>query len=180
MKNPEIYKELKNEIDTATATGKLSNPVKYAEAAELPLMCAVVKEALRIHPAIQLSLPRLVPKGGLQVCGAFIPAGYKVGMNALLVHLDRGVFGPDAEEFNPSRWLQPNTADMDRALLSFGAGSRTCTGKNISIAEMYKLVPGMLRRYKMELCEPEKDWVIVNYGFAKQKGVVVRLTRLEY
>ena len=49
--------------------------------------------------------------------------------------MDKTVFGEDAEEFNPERWLESEerTREMEKYLITFGAGSRTCVGKNISL-----------------------------------------------
>jgi len=38
---------------------------------------------------------------------------------------------------------------MNGTMLQFGMGSRTCIGKNISLLEIYKLVPSMLRRFEV-------------------------------
>ena len=38
---------------------------------------------------------------------------------------------------------------MDGNMFQFGAGSRTCIGKNISLLEVYKLVPSFLRRFEV-------------------------------
>jgi len=58
-----------------------------------------------------------------------------VGMNAHVVHRDKGVFGEDADLFRPERWLESEARnkEMEKYLLTFGAGSRTCVGKNISL-----------------------------------------------
>lgn len=40
---------------------------------ELPLLDAVVNEALRLHPAAPASLPRRTPFGGKVLGGYFIP-----------------------------------------------------------------------------------------------------------
>jgi hypothetical protein len=38
---------------------------------------------------------------------------------------------------------------MSSTLLHFGMGARTCIGKNISLLEVYKLVPTLLRRFEV-------------------------------
>ncbi len=133
LKNPKIYAQLQQEIDTATTQGSLSSPPKYSEAIQLPLLCASVKEGMRLHPSVGLTMPRLVPKGGMILCDQYIPEGYSVGMNGAVVHYDKRVFGPDADQFRPQRWLERDAKMMDKYMLHFGAGTRTCIGKNVSI-----------------------------------------------
>lgn len=134
MRCPVAYERLLSELDTATESGALSAPnVKYAEAVKLPYLIAVVKEAMRMHPSVGLTMPRIIPAGGTHIGGHFIPAGYRVGLNGAVVHYDKNVFGEDAGEFNPERWLREDATNMDRYMIQFGAGTRTCIGKNVSV-----------------------------------------------
>ena len=75
MKNPEVYAELIEEIDDATTSGQLSSPPTFREASELPFLCATIKEAMRLHPSVGLTMPRITPAGGLEVAGRHIPPG---------------------------------------------------------------------------------------------------------
>ena len=69
------------------------------------------------------------------------------------------VFGEDADVYRPERWLEGEGTDastlarMKRSMFQFGAGSRTCIGKNISLMETYKMVPSVLRKF--EVCYSE-------------------------
>lgn len=67
---------------------------------------AVIKEALRMHPATGLLLWRVVPEGGAELCGKFFPAGTAVGLNTWCAHYNEDVFGVDARLFRPERWIE--------------------------------------------------------------------------
>lgn len=41
---------------------------------------------------------------------------------------------------------------MEKSYMPFGCGSRTCIGKNISLLEMNKLIPVIVRDFDLELC----------------------------
>lgn len=76
---------------------------------------------MRMHPGVQYPLERIVPSGGARLCGFEIPAGTIVGMNAAVVHRNQDVFGADANEFRPERWLdedEERVKTMDRHLLT--------------------------------------------------------------
>ncbi|KAK4935422.1 hypothetical protein LTR10_023527 [Elasticomyces elasticus] len=176
MRYPAVYDQLLQEIDTAADNGQLSSPVKYAEAVKLPFLCACIKEALRVHPGVALTMARKAPAEGIELCGTYIPAGYRVGMNGAVIHFDKSIFGPDADEYRPSRWLEGDTSTMDKCMLQFGAGTRTCIGKNISLAELHKLIPYLLRNFKVEMWEKDKVWKTRNLWFNKQVGLEVRVT----
>jgi len=167
---------LQKEIDEADAQGKLSESVTFAESNGLPYLIAVIKEATRIHPSVQLCMPRLVPAGGAKICGEYFPAGVTVGCNPFVIHRDYRVFGEDADEFRPERWLDEKRAkEMDKYIITFGAGNRTCVGKNISLMEMQKLVPQLLRYFDFELADKDAEWTTLNRWFNSQRGLNVIL-----
>lgn len=80
---------------------------------------------MRLHPSVGLTMPRIVPAGGIEVAGRKIPQGYRIGMNAAVIHRDKSIFGYDADEFRPSRWFEGDATVRERHLLTFGAGTRT-------------------------------------------------------
>ncbi|TPX07530.1 uncharacterized protein E0L32_002133 [Thyridium curvatum] len=176
MKNPSAYNTLVEEIDNATRAGDLSVPaIRYQEAIKLPYLDACCKEGMRLHPSVGYHLPRTVPQGGCSILGEWFPEGSRVGVNAAVIHFDRSIFGEDADEFRPERWFRPEAVKMDRYMFQFGGGSRTCIGKNISLCEMYKMIPQLLRSYHLELAEPDQQWSCHNYWFHKPSNVRTRI-----
>lgn len=179
-RTPAAYRKLLAEIDDADKTGQLSDPVTFAEAQKLLYFQAVIKEALRMHPAVGLLLERVVPPGGAELGDIELPAGTVVGMNPWVAARDKAVYGDDAYTFRPERWLEASDERlkaMDRNFLAFGAGARTCLGKNISLLEMSKLVPQVLRRFDFELADPAKEWTLHDYWFVRQTGLICRVKR---
>jgi len=78
LKNPEKKKKLVDEIDHMLAEGTLSDPVTLDQADKMPYLQACMYEALRLHPAVGMSLPRVVPPGGMEIDGTFVPAGVRI------------------------------------------------------------------------------------------------------
>lgn len=160
LRSPSAMDKLLTELSAESESGRFTKNddiaytglVKWNEVRELPYLSAVINEALRCHPAAGLPLERVVPKQGLRIDGRFIPGGTIVGCSAWVVHRDESVFGSRPSEFRPERWInasQEQQAKMRNCLLSFGSGSRTCAGKNVSLLEMYKLVPAVLRTFEV-------------------------------
>ncbi|KAJ5629935.1 cytochrome P450 [Penicillium herquei] len=175
---PSVYRKLQIEVDNADKLGKLSEYITYAECLELPYLQAVMKEAMRCHPGVSYPLERVVPEGGTTLCGVYLEAGTIVGMNPAVIHHDKSIFGEDAADFRPERWIDSSEEQvklMDRHLMTFGYGSRTCIGKNISIMEMGKLVPQIIRKFEMEWASDQPEWHVGTFWFAKQHGVICRL-----
>ncbi|EME48617.1 hypothetical protein DOTSEDRAFT_84193 [Dothistroma septosporum NZE10] len=160
--------------------GELSDPVTFSEAQAMLYLQAVIKEALRMHQAVGLSLERLVPRGGAEVGGVWSEGGTVVGMNPWVSARDEETYGKDAYTFRPERWLEANEDKlklMERNFLAFGAGARTCLSKNVSILEMSKLLPQLYRRFDFELTDPTKEWTLHDYWSVSQTGLICTIKR---
>ena len=73
-KHPDILWKLRGEIDERRIRGEISSPISFKQAQKIPYLQAVIKEALRIHPATGMILGRVVPEGGSTIAGQFFPA----------------------------------------------------------------------------------------------------------
>jgi cytochrome P450 len=186
LKNPASLSQLMAELDLAAKEDKLSTPCPtWTETQQnLPYLRAVVKEGLRMNPALSLPLERVVPKEGLTLqhedgtTPTFLPQGTVVGINPWVFHRSPAIFGTTAEQWNPSRWLSAEeceTKSMEHSLLAFGAGKRSCLGKNIAMLELHKLVPAMLLRFQIELADPAKEWEVSNAWVLNHTGLNVKL-----
>ncbi|PYI11789.1 cytochrome P450 family protein [Aspergillus sclerotiicarbonarius CBS 121057] len=175
LKSHECLSKLRDEIEDRKCQGRLSDPVRLEEANDMPYLQACMYEALRLHPAVGMNLPRVVPKEGIVIDGCFLPGGTTVGVNPWVVHRDPSVFGDDVEAFRPERWLAEKTGDMKRYFFAFGGGARLCIGKNISWMEMSKMIPTLLNRFEIQLAEPDANWKETCWWFVKQEGVMVKL-----
>ncbi|CAK7233233.1 hypothetical protein SEUCBS140593_008533 [Sporothrix eucalyptigena] len=180
LTHPASLAKLRHELATARAEGRLSDVVTWKESRDLSYLDACIKEAGRLHSPVGLAMERVVAAPqGMEVCGTHLPKGTVVGLNPWVVHRDKRIFGEDADEWNPDRWLRPKDeqrAAMERSLLTFGAGHRTCLGKNISYLEIYKLIPTLFARYDITFETPD-EWKLVNHWLVFQEGfnVTVRI-----
>lgn len=77
LKNPDYKRQLVEEVDARRRQGKLSSPVTLEESKHMPYLQACMYEALRCHPAVGMSLPRVTPSGGIEIDGFFIPEGVR-------------------------------------------------------------------------------------------------------
>lgn len=158
LKNPQCYRKLMEEIDTAIKVGDIQNRftglVTWAESQRLPYLDACIKEAFRLHPAVGLPLERIVPAGGAEILGERVAADTIVGCSAWVIHRRPEVFGEDADSYRPERWIdadKQSLKEMEGSMFHFGMGARTCIGKNISLLEIYKVVPAFLRRFEVHV-----------------------------
>jgi cytochrome P450 len=174
-----VYSTLVSEILSARKSGSLSDKVTWAEAQQLPYFQACLKEAMRIRPAVGLNISRLIPPGGAEIDGTWLPEGTSVAVNGWVLHRDKKVFGEDAEEYRPERWLKDEeTAKyMERYMFQFGGGSHLCIGRNLALLEMNKVLPRLLQDYHLQLVYPGRPLRSNTTFFVVQTGLEVLITK---
>ena len=149
LKQPWILQRLVTELDQYH--GPLPVPFRIARF-EMPFCGAIVREALRRHFAFIGMMERQTPPCGVVMPdGRRLPGGVVIGMHGDLIGRDRAIFGEDADEFNPLRWLarpgepeakyQERLRAMNAHDLAFGHGPRGCIGKHVAEMEIYKFIP---------------------------------------
>lgn len=52
---------------------------------------------------------------------------------------------------------------------SFGGGSRTCIGKNVSLLEMTKVVPQIVRKFEFVFADEGREWKVWSSWFVFQE-----------
>ncbi|KAK3109792.1 hypothetical protein LTR53_016571 [Teratosphaeriaceae sp. CCFEE 6253] len=124
LTHPEYARKLQAELDDLSSTGQMGDPVTFQQAQQMPYLQAVIKEALRVHPAVGQPLSRIVPPGGAEIAGRYFPAGSSIGVNPWVLHRNPDVFGDDADAFRPERWLDEDrekVLSMDQAIFTVRA-----------------------------------------------------------
>ncbi|KAH7205127.1 cytochrome P450 [Fusarium redolens] len=152
ISHPEAYDALKTEIRPAMLKTAEDYDLKSIE--QLPYLTACVKESLRIASAVPSRLPRVVPPSqskasSLIVDGKVIPPGSVVSISSYTVHGDQEIWGADAQEFNPSRWLGPRGKQLEKYLVTFSKGARSCLGINLAHAELTIALAMFTSRFDM-------------------------------
>jgi len=140
----------KRVYDTLTAALKLAwpdkdVPVRYETLEKLPYLTAVIKESLRMAHGVVTPLPRIVGPVDSEISGVLIPAGTVVSMGATILHRNPEIF-PNPTAFDPSRWLQENCSELEKYLVSFSKGPRSCLGINLAWCELYLILGTVFRK----------------------------------
>ncbi|KAG7038932.1 cytochrome P450 oxidoreductase [Colletotrichum scovillei] len=176
--HPVVLQRLREDIDAKFA--ELDNPefIPFKDAQAMSFLQACIKESLRLHPATGLPLARVVPKGGVNLLGRDFNEGCVVGVNTWVLHRNKDVFGADADDYRPDRWFSQDKEHislMESNWIPFGVGSRTCIGKNISLLEINKLVPILVKTFDFTPVEPERIRH-ENYWLVKQVDMLCKVS----
>lgn len=98
--------------------------VRYEQIKNLPYLNACVKEALRLHSTVGTGLPRVVPPGKeFTFGGQTFKAGSVISVPSFTTNRS-SVWGSDAEEFRPERWLDTNADSLNKYFVPFSVGPR--------------------------------------------------------
>jgi len=127
--------------------------------ARLKYLDAVMHEGLRMYPPVPATLPRVVPQGGAEVCGTFLPEGVSVGVPQYATyHSPLNFTEPDS--FRPQRWMGDEKYKNDQlaCVEAFSVGPRNCIGKNLAYHEFRMILAATLLHYDLSLCEESRDW----------------------
>ncbi|KAH7355744.1 cytochrome P450 [Pyrenochaeta sp. MPI-SDFR-AT-0127] len=184
LKRPHDYAHVQREVDEAYLQSSLTKPgqLDYLLAEKIPFLNACVKEATRLNPSILWQLPRETPPEGVIIAGHFIPGGSTVSTSPLSQNRCKEVFGDDADEWRPERWLvceKGSTAEqvreMDKYNLTFGHGSRTCIGRNLALVELHKFVGQFARQFDAEFVNKQTPFKPRSQWFFLQEDMMVKL-----
>nr|CAB3497466.1 unnamed protein product [Digitaria exilis] len=152
IRRPAMMKKVQEEI--RAAVGDKAERVHHDDLPKLRYLKMVVKETLRLHPAVPLLLPRETLRH-VGICGYDVPAKTRVLVNAWAIGRDPAIWGNNPEVFDPDRFDGSDT-DFNGAhfeLLPFGAGRRMCPGMAMGLATVTFTLANLLYCFDWALPE---------------------------
>ncbi|KAF7810152.1 geraniol 8-hydroxylase-like [Senna tora] len=169
MRNPEVMKKAQEELDSVVG---IDNVVEESHIHKLPYLLAVMKETLRLHPALPLLVPHC-PSESCTVGGYTIPEGSRVFVNVWAIQRDPTIWDRPLE-FDPSRFLDDGKWDYSGSDLNyfpFGSGRRICAG--IAMAERMFLysVATLVHSFDWKMPQEQKLDVSEKFGIVLKKKI---------
>ncbi|ORY67113.1 benzoate 4-monooxygenase cytochrome P450 [Pseudomassariella vexata] len=155
IRHSNAWQRVRDEIDAA---GLKDGVVSYVDTQRLPFLQACIKETLRIFGPVPMGLPRLAPEGGIIFGNREFPKGTVLSVNAWVMHHSKEIWGSDARQFNPNRWLGNDSIVLEKFLMPFGAGYAACPGQNLAKIELSKITAMLVRDYDIRQVDPSQKW----------------------
>uniref|UniRef100_A0A914LXT2 Cytochrome P450 n=1 Tax=Meloidogyne incognita TaxID=6306 RepID=A0A914LXT2_MELIC len=82
--------------------------------------------------------------------------GTNISIDSLTLHRDPKLWGEDAEEFKPERWLNGGELAF---YYPFGGGPRICIGLRFAIMETKMILVRLLKTFELKRCLETEDFL---------------------
>ncbi|KAJ8093037.1 hypothetical protein PM082_020518 [Marasmius tenuissimus] len=161
--HPDVQRKLRDELLSLPT----QNP-NMDELNSLPYLDAFVRETLRVHAPVP-GTTRVAMRDGIIPLGepvggrdyVEISKGQVIFINILALNRSKKVWGEDAREFKPERWLNGSVdtslPGVWGSMMTFLGGARSCIGYRFSLVEMKALLFVLVRSFEYELGVPKED-----------------------
>nr|AHL83556.1 flavonoid-3'-hydroxylase [Iris x hollandica] len=179
IRHPDILRKAQEELDSVVGRERL---VSESDLPNLPVLQAVVKETLRLHPSTPLSLPRMSSEECV-IGGYRIPKHATPLVNVWAIGRDPSVW-TDPLEFRPARFLPGGEREHvdvrgnDFEVIPFGAGRRICAGMSLGIRMVQLMTATIVHAFDWTLpggFKPEHLDMEEAYGLTLQRAVPLDL-----
>ncbi|KAG6362091.1 hypothetical protein INS49_010320 [Diaporthe citri] len=151
LKHPDKLQKCYQEVDEVLG----DNAIELEHIPRLKYLWATMRETLRyLGPISSIQRHR---KRETVIGGKYrIQPDWAVMLNFRGLHHDTSVYGADAGEFRPERFLEGGwEQNPQNAWKAFGTGARGCPGKAIAEQEMILAWALVFQRFNIELADPE-------------------------
>lgn len=142
-RHPEVRQKLEAEIDSVLG----DQPATYEDMRRLTYTEMVLKEALRLYPAVWLTSRQ--PLQEVEIMGNKVAKGSIIFVSPFVSHRQPDQFEKPTE-FDPERFAgRPERNWPDCRYFPFGAGSHICAGAEYAIAESTIILAAIIRKARL-------------------------------
>ncbi|KAK0184815.1 cytochrome P450 [Armillaria mellea] len=150
---PDVCSRLREEILTRIGATRTPN---FEDIKEMKYLRAVINETLRLYPAVPFNIRESIsattfPSEDPSEKPFYIPGNTKISYSVFLMHRRKDLWGPDAEEFDPDRFLDHRLkqylAPNPFIFLPFNAGPRICPGQQFAYNEISFMLVRLLQNF---------------------------------
>ncbi|KAG9093817.1 hypothetical protein FS749_013684 [Ceratobasidium sp. UAMH 11750] len=143
------------------ATFGTSQHPSFEELRGMKYLRAFINEVFRLFPPVPFNERTAVRSTVFRSGGQkfYVPKGAQVPISVLHMHRRKDLWGPDADDFDPERWLDERmkkyVAPNPFIFIPFGAGPRICLGQQFAYNESSYFLVRLLQRVDQIVLAPE-------------------------
>ncbi|MEO6473452.1 MAG: cytochrome P450 [Aeromicrobium sp.] len=145
-RDPEALAKVQAETDAILGSDPDAEPT-FEQVAKFRYLRRVLDEGLRLWPTAPAFTRS--PREETTIGGKYVmrPEDWAIVILPM-IHRDKAVWGADADEFNPDRFMPENSRGrMPQTYKPFGTGERSCIGRQFALHESILVLARMLHRY---------------------------------
>lgn len=150
LHSPKTLLEARAELERTIGEGNL---LEESDITRLPYLQAVIKETLRLHPAVPFLLPH---KAGAdaEIGGFTVPKNAQVLVNVWAIGRDPSLW-EDPNSFVPERFLESGIDHRGQnfELIPFGSGRRICPGLPLAMRMLHLMLGSLILSFDWELAD---------------------------
>jgi cytochrome P450 len=187
IKNNNILDKLLEEITLYYNTSTFDiNNINWDNIKKMPYLKVVLKEVLRLHPSVPANFKYCInddylPNRNNSELPYFIKNGTYIQINSYTLHRIKNLWGDNANEFYPERWLNKEyTKNLHPyQYIPFHSGPRRCLGEKLALNEASILICKILLKYKFTFIENKKIQYSNSLTLPIQNGLFVNIIKTD-
>lgn len=171
--NPQVERKIQDELRENLPElfdGKMVAPT-VDQLQGLVYLDAAIKESLRLYPVVPSNV-RQANRDVVLSDGTFIAMGTNVCFHSYVLARMEWVWGVDAKQYNPDRWIDPETGKSVQVspfkFNVFLAGSRICLGMNLALLQIKMVASSLLSHFHLEAV-PDQEIAFASHITLKMK-----------
>ncbi|XP_017793323.1 PREDICTED: probable cytochrome P450 304a1 [Habropoda laboriosa] len=150
MHNPEVLKNIQEEIDRVVGSGRL---VTWEDRTSLPYTEATIREALRFETITPFGVFHKT-LNDTTLSGFDIPKNTLIVTNLTALNTDPEFWG-DPENFRPERFLKEDGQLGKDFTFVFGLGHRVCAGETFARYNMFGVFAALMQNFNFSFVKGE-------------------------
>ncbi|KAI7890517.1 cytochrome P450 [Mucor mucedo] len=180
MNHPQVQEKLLEEIEQFITDDIEQDTVALYEAIQkMKYAHAVLYEVLRLYPSVP-SNRRQALNDDLLPDGTHVKKGDEVIFQPFCQGRHEKVWGPDAKQFKPERWIN-SEGNLVRAesgkYIVFHMGPRICLGQNMATLEVLLTMSMLLKKYKLTRVPGHRVEFLNQVTLSMKDGLQVNVER---
>ncbi|XVE97278.1 hypothetical protein REPUB_Repub03eG0006300 [Reevesia pubescens] len=173
-----LHPEWQSRIQTEVAQVCKNGLPDADSISRLKTVTMVIQETMRLYPAAAF-----VSREALQdtrIGSILVPKGVCIWSLIPTLHRDPDIWGSDANEFKPDRFINgvSKACKSSQGYIPFGLGTRLCLGKNFAMVELKVLLSLIVSRFTFSLSPTYRHSPAFRMLVEPEHGVYIHVQKI--